>query len=127
MATELSSTPAVPSERRPFSHCGQSAVPAQRISYGEGHADYCADLNPLLRARGLDDDPPPALPVFAPPRALDAVLALDRPGMLDAAYLLHEFVPGARFEVGPFEVATRLLPHWVPNAGIRLSAGGLHR
>lgn len=44
--------------------------------------------------------------------------------MLDAAYVLHEFIPGARFEIGPFEVATRVLPHWVPNAGIRLTADG---
>jgi ribonuclease BN (tRNA processing enzyme) len=44
--------------------------------------------------------------------------------MLDAAYLLHEFTPGARFGIGPFAVTTRSLPHWVPNAGIRLTAGG---
>ncbi|MDX6332174.1 MAG: hypothetical protein QOI83_4557, partial [Streptomycetaceae bacterium] len=107
---------------RLLEHTGPHTVDAVLISHG--HPDHCADLNPLLRARALDDDPPPALPVSAPPRALDAVLALDRPGMLDAAYLLHEFVPGARFEVGPFDVATRLLPHWVPDAGIRLAAGG---
>lgn len=107
---------------RLLAHTSPRDVDAVLISHG--HPDHCADLNPLLRARALDSDMPAALPVFAPPRALDAVLALDRPGMLDASYLLHEFDPGARFEVGPFEVATRLLPHWVPNAGIRLTAGG---
>ena len=107
---------------RLLEHTAPHGVDAVLISHG--HPDHCADLNPLLRARALDDDPPPALPVFAPPRALDAVLALDRPGMLDASYLLHEFMPGAQFEIGPFEVATRSLPHWVPNAGIRLTAGG---
>jgi ribonuclease BN (tRNA processing enzyme) len=59
--------------------------------------------------------------VHAPRGALDAVLALDRPGMLAAAYRLHEFEPGDRFEIGPFTVGTRLLPHFVPNAGIRLA------
>jgi len=107
---------------RLLEHAGADSVDAVLISHG--HPDHCADLNPLLRARALADDPPPALPVFAPHGALDAVLALDRPGMLDAAYRLHEFAPGARFEAGPFEVTTRLLPHWVPNAGIRLAAGG---
>jgi ribonuclease BN (tRNA processing enzyme) len=107
---------------RLLEHTPPHGVDAVLISHG--HPDHCADLNPLLRSRALDDDPPSALPVFAPPGALDAVLALDRPGMLDTCYLLHEFVPGARFEIGPYAVATRSLPHWVPNAGIRLTAGG---
>lgn len=107
---------------RLLEHTSPHGVDAVLISHG--HPDHCADLNPLLRARALDDAPPPALPVYAPPRALDAVLALDRPGMLDAAYELREFEPGERLELGPFQVATRLLPHMLPNAGIRLEAGG---
>jgi ribonuclease BN (tRNA processing enzyme) len=97
-------------------------VDAVLISHG--HPDHCADLNPLLRARALRDDPPPALPIHAPPGALDAVLALDRPGMLDSAYLLREFDPGDSLGIGPFTVGTRLLPHWTPNAGMRITAGG---
>jgi ribonuclease BN (tRNA processing enzyme) len=91
-----------------------------------GHPDHCADLNPLLRARALSDGAdgprPPALPVRAPHGALDAVLALDRPGMLDAALALGEFTPGAAFTLGPFDVTTRDLPHHVTNAGYRLTA-----
>ncbi len=98
------------------------AVDAVFISHG--HPDHCADLNPLLRARALRDDPPAPLPVYAPPGALHAVLALDRPGMLDSAYVLHEFTPGNPLPLGPFAAETRLLPHWLPNAGVRLSAGG---
>jgi ribonuclease BN (tRNA processing enzyme) len=52
------------------------------------------------------------------------VLALDRPGMLADAYVLHEFTAGAHLDIGPFRVQTRLLPHWLPNAGVRLAAGG---
>jgi ribonuclease BN (tRNA processing enzyme) len=88
-----------------------------------GHPDHCADVNPLLRARTLRDDPPSPLPVYALPGALDAVLALDRPGMLADAYVLHEFTAGSRLDIGPFGVETRLLPHWLPNAGVRLTAG----
>src|SRR5205823_1525942 len=70
------------------------------------------------------DEPAPALPVFAPAGALGPVLALDRPGMLDDAIALREFTPGDRLEVGPFGVRSWLLPHWMPNAGLRLEASG---
>ena len=94
------------------------------VFISHGHPDHCADLNPLLRARALRDDPAPPLPVYAPPGALDAVLALDRPAMLADAYTLHEFTPGASLDIGPFAAATRLLPHFLPNAGLRLTGDG---
>jgi ribonuclease BN (tRNA processing enzyme) len=107
---------------RLLQHFGAEQLDAVFISHG--HPDHCADLNPLLRARALRDDPAPPLPVYAPPGALDAVLALDRPAMLADAYTLHEFTPGADLDIGPFRAATRLLPHWLPNAGVRLASGG---
>lgn len=99
---------------------GAEQVDAVYVSHG--HPDHCADLNPLLRARALVDDPAPALPLYAPPGALDAVIALDRPGMLDDAFELREFEPGVDLELGPFRAATRLLPHSRPNAGVRFVA-----
>ncbi len=103
-------------------HAAAGQVDAVFVSHG--HPDHCADLSPLLRARALRDDPAPPLPVYALPGALDAVLALDRPGMLDDAYALHEFTAGAALAVGPFRAETRPLPHFVPDAGVRLAAGG---
>jgi ribonuclease BN (tRNA processing enzyme) len=87
------------------------------------HPDHCADLNPLLRARVLRDAPAPALPLYALPGALDAVLALDHPGMLAEAYELREFSAGASLRIGPFSADTRMLEHPAPNAGVRLTAG----
>jgi ribonuclease BN (tRNA processing enzyme) len=99
-----------------------AAADVDAVLVSHGHPDHCADLNPLLRARKLTDEPAPALPVYALPHALDAVLALDT--FLDDACQVREFAAGDRFALGPFDVATVALPHSVPNAGLRLSADG---
>jgi ribonuclease BN (tRNA processing enzyme) len=99
-----------------------TAESVNAVFVSHGHPDHCADLNPLLRARNFGDSPAVALPIYALPGALDAVLALDG-NMLDGTHTVHEFQAGRRFGIGPFEADTRLLPHWVPNAGVRLSAG----
>jgi ribonuclease BN (tRNA processing enzyme) len=101
-------------------------LPADRVDavlVSHGHPDHCADLNPLLRARVLRDDPPAPLPVYALPGALDVVLALDRPGLLSSGYVSHEITPGRGFDIGPFRAEPRTLPHSVPNVGVRLSVG----
>jgi ribonuclease BN (tRNA processing enzyme) len=103
-------------------HIGAGDVDAVLVSHG--HPDHCADLNPLLRARALDVEPAPRLPVHALPGSLDRVLALDRPGMLDDARAVRAFTAGQRFEIGPFTVDTWALPHFGPNAGLRLTSGG---
>jgi ribonuclease BN (tRNA processing enzyme) len=101
-----------------------TAADVDAVFITHGHPDHCADLSPLLRARVLGGEPLPPLPVYALPGALDAVLALDRPGMLTDGYVLHELNPGSSLDIGPFGVRTRLLPHSRPNAGVRLDAGG---
>jgi ribonuclease BN (tRNA processing enzyme) len=61
--------------------------------------------------------------VYALPGALDAVMALDRPETLAGALDLTELSPGGQLGIGPFRAQTHLLPHWVPNVGLRLAAG----
>jgi ribonuclease BN (tRNA processing enzyme) len=107
---------------RLLEHVDAAQIDAVYVSHG--HPDHCADLNPLLRARALSDEPAPPLPVYSPHGALDAVLALDRREMLAGSYELRPVGAGASLEIGPFRAETRLLPHWLPNLGLRLSAGG---
>jgi ribonuclease BN (tRNA processing enzyme) len=100
-----------------------AAVDAVYVSHR--HPDHCVDLNPLLRARAMAEAAGSTpLPVYAPVGALDVVLALDRPGMLDGAYDLHEFDIGDAFAIGPLRAETRELPHFVPNAAVRLTGAG---
>lgn len=98
-----------------------AAVDAVFVSHG--HPDHCADLNPLLRGRVLGDRPVPPLPVYSLAGAVDPVLALDGPWVSTGADL-RAVTPGAEFAIGPFAATTRLLPHHVPNLGVRLAAGG---
>jgi ribonuclease BN (tRNA processing enzyme) len=52
------------------------------------------------------------------------VLALDQIKALKGACEVREIEAGGAFPIGPFAIETRLLPHSIPNAGLRISAGG---
>jgi ribonuclease BN (tRNA processing enzyme) len=97
------------------------AIDAVLVSHG--HPDHVADLNPLLRARLMRDDESPRLPAYALPDALGPVLALDQITALKDACEVREFAAGERFQIGPFAIESRALPHSIPNAGVRISAG----
>src|SRR6476469_6114057 len=69
-------------------------VPAEAIDavlVSHGHPDHVADLNPLLRARALRDDPAPRLPAYALSDALGPVLALDQIKALKGTCEVREF------------------------------------
>jgi ribonuclease BN (tRNA processing enzyme) len=91
------------------------------------HMDHCLDLHPLFVARFFVPEPLPSLPLWAPPGAFDRIAVLeDDEGrqQMQGVYDVHEVEAGGEFEVGPFRFATRLLPHWVPNSGMRITADG---
>ncbi len=92
------------------------------VLVSHGHPDHCLDLNPLLRARAFVEEDVPPLRVHAPAAALDAVLALDHPGVLDEAVDVCELSPGHAVHVGPFTVLAAELPHTWPNLATRISA-----
>ena len=103
-----------------LAHVAAADVDAVLVTHG--HPDHCADLHPLLRARQMSGLPGP-LPLHAPPGALDAVLALDGPATLDGAYAVYDLPLDGGLTLGPLTVATMGLPHFLPNAGVRISNG----
>jgi ribonuclease BN (tRNA processing enzyme) len=91
------------------------------------HFDHCLDLAPLTVARALHLEPLKPLPLFAPDGVFDRIAALeDEEGVAEMRELfdVRTIEPGEDFEVGSLHVTTRLLPHMVPNAGLRIEGGG---
>ncbi len=95
------------------------------VLVSHAHPDHCADLNPILRKQAWADPLVAPLPAYSLADALGAVLALDRPEVLDGSYELHELERNGDLSIGPFEVTTALLPHPRPNVGVRIMFGGL--
>ncbi|WP_412741872.1 MBL fold metallo-hydrolase [Krasilnikovia sp. MM14-A1004] len=104
-----------------LTRCAPGDVDAVVVTHG--HPDHCADLHPLLRARALSGGAVQPLPLYAPAGALDAVLALDSHDVLNGAYRVHELPLPGDVICGPLTVATMPVPHFLPNAGLRITAG----
>ena len=90
------------------------------------HADHAVDLHGLFRARWFGRRGVSPLPLYAPEDVLDLVAALEGD---DVAAVREVFdwhpLPAAAYHLGPFELTSWALPHFVPNAGVRLSSAGL--
>ncbi|WP_182903096.1 MBL fold metallo-hydrolase [Microbispora sp. H10830] len=87
------------------------------------HPDHCIDLHALFRMRFYGHPGAPRLPLYCPPGVLDRIGGLEPDVDLRTVFEVHP-LPG-RHRVGPFELTGLSLPHHVPNAGVRLEAGGI--
>lgn len=103
---------------------GVAAGDVDAVYVSHGHPDHYADLHPLLRARVLSGRTLSPMPVYSLPGAVRKIVELDGLGELGGAYASTEFSAGESFQVGPFGLDTFQLVHFVPNAGVRISAGG---
>jgi ribonuclease BN (tRNA processing enzyme) len=91
------------------------------------HADHMVDLHGLFRARWFGHSRvPPAIPLYAPEPVLARLIALEDDGE-EAVRQVFDWrrLPAAAQQAGPFRLESMLLPHYLTNAGVRLSAPGL--
>jgi ribonuclease BN (tRNA processing enzyme) len=102
-------------------HCPEGAVDAVVVTHQ--HPDHCVDVSALARVRYyLARDAPP-IPLLCPPGVVDVLRALEpRP---DPATVFEVRDLAAAEAIGPFLLETALLPHYVTNLGVRLSAPGV--
>lgn len=97
---------------------GSGAVDAVIITHS--HSDHCVDLNALFRERSFADGP--RIPLYCPPDVVTRVEPLEPRASLSDVFDVHE-LPGTH-HIGGLRCDAVLLPHYVPNAGIRLTAPG---
>jgi len=90
------------------------------------HPDHMVDLHGLFRARWFGRRDAPAVPLYAPSGVLARVAGLedDEPSTIGRALDWHP-LPAEPYDLGPFQLHSIALPHFVPNAGIRLAAPDL--
>lgn len=90
------------------------------------HPDHMVDLHGLFRARWFGHQDPPPIPLYAPEGVMARLSTLedDDDGPLRHVFDWHP-LPASPYELGPFRLESIALPHFVPNAGVRLSADGL--
>jgi ribonuclease BN (tRNA processing enzyme) len=97
--------------------CPNGAVDAVVITHS--HSDHCVDLNGLLRVRHYGERTFDPIPLLCPPGVASLVDGLEPSPRLADLFEVRE-LPGTH-KVGPFEVVGMELPHYVQNAGIRLT------
>lgn len=89
------------------------------------HPDHCVDLYSLFIARAYHPEPLPRLPFIAGTGVLDRLRALggEEEELRDSFDVRH-VEPGEGFGLGPFQVRSFAMSHWVPALGYRIAADG---
>ncbi|MEV5986242.1 MBL fold metallo-hydrolase [Streptomyces sp. NPDC052051] len=106
---------------RLLGRCAEGKVDAVVITHE--HPDHCADLSALCRALFFGGGRDGRVPLYCPPGVLGRVQAMEPTEDLREVFDPHP-LPGS-YQVGPFRLDGRLLPHHVPHAGLRLTTPGL--
>ncbi len=109
---------------RLLKHCDSPAADGiDAVIVTHQHADHCVDLHALYRVRWFLRRDAPPIPLFAPPGVIRALSAMDDDFATDFGEVFDwTALPSGPHPVGPFELTSFDLPHYVPNAGVRLAA-----
>lgn len=90
------------------------------------HPDHVVDLHGLFRARLYDGDGEARVALYAPEAVIERLAQLEDTDRTTADRIFAwRPLPAASYDVGPFCLESRALPHYVLNAGVRLSSPGL--
>ncbi|GHI92511.1 MULTISPECIES: MBL fold metallo-hydrolase [Streptomyces] len=106
---------------RLLARCTASEVDAVVITHE--HPDHCADLSALCRVLLYGGGRRDRVPLYCPTGVLGRVQAMEPTEDLHEVFESRP-LPGL-YQVGPFLLNGRLLPHHVPHAGVRLTGPNL--
>ena len=99
-----------------------TAVGLDAIIVTHDHPDHVVDLHGLFRARLYDGRQEPRIALYAPEAVLERIAGLEDSDRSTAELAFTwQPLPSDAYEVGPFRLESWALPHYVPNAGVRLS------
>jgi ribonuclease BN (tRNA processing enzyme) len=101
-------------------YCPDGAVDAVIVTHQ--HPDHCVDVSALARVRYYQAPDASPVPLYCPPGVVDVLRALEPRPDPATVFDVRDLAPA---QVGPFELDTVLLPHYVTNLGIKLTAPGL--
>ncbi len=90
------------------------------------HPDHMLDLHGLFRARWFSGRDQVPIPVYAADGVRERLAGLEEDdlGAIDQVFTWRA-LPAGQYQLGPFRLDSWALPHFVPNAGVRFSAGDL--
>ncbi len=110
-----------------LAHLGSpTAAGLDAVVVTHDHPDHVVDLHGLLRARLYDGRQLPRISLFAPEGVVERIAGLeDGDRSLTERVFAWQPIPAGGHDLGPFRLDSWSLPHYVPNAGVRLSTAGL--
>ena len=99
-----------------------TAVGLDSVVATHDHPDHVVDLHGLFRARLYDGQQLPRISLYAPEAVLERIADLeDCKRSVTERVFAWQPLPARDYDVGPFRLQSWILPHYVPNAGVRLS------
>ncbi|QNE17372.1 MBL fold metallo-hydrolase [Kribbella qitaiheensis] len=102
-------------------YCPEGEVDAIVVTHQ--HPDHCVDVSALARVRYYLAPDAERIPLYCPPGVLDVLRALEPRPDPATVFDVHDLATAK--EIGPFQLESVLLPHYVTNRGVRLTAPGL--